>query len=310
MKYFYTLLLIIVIISPFRDVALAEIDTSYIGFVNASLWFDKELFFSGDKVRIYTTLANSTEADFKGTVEFFDNKNFIGSSSVTLERQGGFQVVWVDWVPTEGEHIVSVSITNPIIITEDGEQALSYDSEPSYEISRFVDTDTDGDLIGNTIDIDDDNDGILDVDDEEPLIARKIANPQEDIPEETKEIIETLKEVASSTTPKIIAGIESVKNTLDNFRKETGKVITKQIQEVKEKIAEKITNEESNNNTENKELKNSPFNQLKLLALTTAGYTLNNTVVFYLVLAFGVYLFLFKTLPWVIRRFRSNKNDI
>ena len=53
MRIFILILLVI----PFfflSSVASAAVDTTHVGFVDTSLWFDREPFFSGEEVRVYT----------------------------------------------------------------------------------------------------------------------------------------------------------------------------------------------------------------------------------------------------------------
>ena len=173
---------IILIFLMFSTPVLGAIDTTHVGFVDSSIWFDREPFFSAEKVRVYTTLANSSTADFKGTVEFYDEKTVFGKTEVILERNGGFQVVWADWIPKEGNNKISVEITEAIITPAGGKpEAVVYKNKPTYTVNRFVDTDTDGDGIGNKDDNDDDNDGIPDNKDAQPLIKApsKINNKSE-----------------------------------------------------------------------------------------------------------------------------------
>ena len=81
-----------------------------LGFVQGSIWYEREPFFAGQTVRMYSVLANSSEYDFSGLVVFYDNEKKIGSFSVTLSRYGGSQIVWTDWTPGSGSHSVSARI--------------------------------------------------------------------------------------------------------------------------------------------------------------------------------------------------------
>jgi len=293
--------------------ARAAVDTTYVGFVDSSLWFDREPFFSGQEVRVYTTLANSSPADFTGTIEFYDGEAVIGTTRVTLERNGGYQVVWTDWVPDEGNHSVRVRITEATLTPAGGEpEAVEYNKEPAV-LDRFIDTDTDGDGIGNKEDVDDDNDGIPDSEDDEPLVkAPETSNSHTDssvkggLEDKTTEVVLKIGEVASSTTPKIIAGVKDAIDAIEEFRVKQSENINTKITHVKQRIVEdQVGFEDAPSDTSKAQKRNDPFNQLSLLALTTAGYTLSHKIAFYITGAFIMYFLLRKVVPFlytIVRR--------
>lgn len=294
----------------------AQVDPAHVGFVNSSVWFDREPFFAGETVRVYTTLANSTSADFTGTVTFFDSEAEIGSAQVTLERNGGFQTVWIDWTPEEGDHQVGVLITNATLTPQGGEpQAVSYGDTPEFIPARFIDTDTDGDRVGNREDEDDDNDGIPDENDNDPLVhfPQTVSDGEEESAQSIEELsakaLTGIGEIASSTIPAVTAAVKSTAQAIENFRTSTSDTVEGQIALVKQRIAESQAGfEEVPEGGEPK--KNDPFNQLQLLALTTAGYTLSNKVAFYLAGAIILYLLLKKVIPWIYRKVRGDAATI
>lgn len=312
-KLFLAILFFLISSTP----AFGAIEATYAGFADSPLWFDREPFFSGEEVRIYATLANSSFADFNAKVEFFDGEMTLGSTTIALERDGGFQVVWADWVPEEGLHIISVKITEATLTSPGGEpEEALYESEPIYTLERFVDTDTDGDGIGNLEDDDDDNDGIPDSEDSDPLV--------ENIKEEPPPImgggpiwgrsqaLSVLKEIASSTSPRIIAGIENAIDVIEGFRTSQSENIKEEIKDVKQKIREDQAGLEDTPEAENEDgrkKKNSPFNQLQLLALTTAGYTLDNKIAFYIAGMFVLYIILKKIIPWMWGFVRNRRDE-
>ena len=316
---FLTLLISFVLTGTFLyavpNTTYAAVDTSHIGFVESRLWFDHEPFFAGEQVRVYTMVANSTSADFEGTIAFYDNDTKIGSSKVTLERNGGFQVVWSDWKAAEGEHALSVRITEATVKEEGKEpQTVSFNDAP-YSIRRAVDLDTDGDKIGNREDEDDDNDGIPDTEDKEPLVVADASfspKPDASVQETIERITQKSQELAASTTPKIVAGVQAALQAIENFREAEGKVVEAQKEKVRQKIAEdraafETAAEVSGGEGESKR-KTDPFNQLQLLELTAAGYTLSNKVAFYLAGALIVYVLLKKVLPRIWGLFRRKES--
>ena len=302
--------------------AFAAVDSTHVGFVDSSLWFDHEPFFSGQEVRVYTTLANSSSADFNGVVEFYDGETTIGNAQVTLERNGGFQVLWADWVPQEGDHTVRVKIAEATLTPPGGEpEVVEYTQEPA-SLTRFIDTDTDGDGVGNKEDTDDDGDGIPDVDDAEPLIKKvdtsssdvaenpELVSVKENIEDKSTETLSKIGEFASSTSPKVASAIESTIDAIEEFRETQSKNIDEKLKEVKYKIEEDKAGFENVELGEGEEKKkNDPFNQLQLLALTTAGYTLSHKIVFYIVGVFLLYLILKKVIPGIFGLLRGRGDD-
>ncbi|MFC1730653.1 hypothetical protein ACFL6I_10000 [candidate division KSB1 bacterium] len=302
-------LLFLIISTP----VFAVVDTTHVGFVDSSIWFDREPFFSGKEVRVYTTLANSSNADFKGTVEFYDGETVIGNAQVTLERNGGFQVVWTDWVPEEGNHSVSVKITEASLTPAGGEsEVVEYNNVPTI-LDRFIDTDTDEDGIGNKEDTDDDNDGIPDIEDTEPLVKAvefsgdAPLSVKENLEDKSTQVISKVGEFASSTSPKIVAGVEKAIDVVEEFRVAQSKNVDEKIKQIKQKINEDQAGFENAPVTEDSgnEKKNAPFNQLQLLALTTAGYTLSHKIAFYITGIFVLYFLIRKIIPWMWRLIRS-----
>lgn len=295
--------------------AFAAIDTSHIGFVRSAIWFDHEPFFSGETVRVYTTLANSTAADFKGTVEFYDDEVQIGRATLSLERNGGFQTVWTDWVPAEGDHAVSVKISSGVLTDASGEaQEVRSEGGNTQKLTRFVDTDTDGDRIGNREDNDDDGDGIPDENDAEPLVAYSEPSGEDEalasttisrVEEFAGEAVKQVAAFASSTSPKIKSGVVAVANAVEEFRTTQKKNIDTQIKGVKIRLAERDIQSDTPEGEEKQ--KHSPFDQVELLALTLAGFTFSNTFVFYLAGVLFTFFILVKFLPWIYHKVRGRE---
>ena len=122
------------------------------GFITRTIWYTPEKFFAGDVVRIHAGIYNASGEDFSGTVEFFDNDEFLGETRFTLKKGGNAASVWVDWEPEEGRHVIVAKMRG-----DNGEAV-------SESIIEYVDRDTDHDALGDREDPDDDNDGFSDKD--------------------------------------------------------------------------------------------------------------------------------------------------
>lgn len=152
--------LLILLCAPLAAFAAS---VSNAGFLESSLWYSKDPFFAGETVRIYAALFNSGQDDISGTVEFFDNKQLIGTRDFFIGRGGAFAQVFTDWNVAAGAHAVEAVITKASRLPV-GEAPVSIEFERTkvQEDSRTVDEDTDKDEVGNSADTDDDNDGASD----------------------------------------------------------------------------------------------------------------------------------------------------
>lgn len=159
-------LLIALLLTPFG------VSASNAGIVQG-LWYDREVFFAGEPVRVYAAIRNNTGGDLSGTVEFFVNDTKIERNNVDA-LDGRIIESWADWSPDYGTSTIRASLTRTeISSTASGTQAVAVTSALAESVI-FIDRDTDNDQIGNLIDPDDDNDGILDEDDDAPLTPTSV----------------------------------------------------------------------------------------------------------------------------------------
>lgn len=148
--------------SPFV-MAVEEAPLKNAGFVPANIWYSKDPFWGGEKIRIYTIIFNGSLYDLTGVVEFYDNQVLIGSTDFSLAGSGRVRDVWVDWVPKEGKHAVTTRIIKTKISGRDGKKRdVVLENAVGGVDTRTIDLDTDLDGVGNQEDEDDDNDGVLD----------------------------------------------------------------------------------------------------------------------------------------------------
>lgn len=164
MKFFRHLLLVGLLLLPLGAFSAAEEPPlKNAGFVPANIWYSKDPFFSGDKIRIYTILFNGSLYDLTGVVEFYDNETLINSSDFSLAGSGRVRDVWVDWVPKEGKHVITARIVKTKITDRNGKKRdVVLENAKGGGDERMVDADTDGDGVGNKDDEDDDNDTVPD----------------------------------------------------------------------------------------------------------------------------------------------------
>ncbi len=82
------------------------------GLITRNIWYSKDPFFSGDRIRIYSVVFNGSIVDLRGRVNFFDKGTLLCTSEFAV-LSGSVSNVWCDWAVKEGKHLISIKITNP-----------------------------------------------------------------------------------------------------------------------------------------------------------------------------------------------------
>ncbi|PIR98573.1 MAG: hypothetical protein COT88_00910 [Candidatus Colwellbacteria bacterium CG10_big_fil_rev_8_21_14_0_10_41_28] len=162
-KTIISLLTVILFITP----ALAQ--TYNAGFITG-IWLSKTPIFVGQTVRIYTAVQNHSGFDIDGSVKFVIDGEDIDARGVSAVNDRIIEV-WTDHIFDYGNHTIEARFIDPSI---DSGSTVSLNND-LINLKIFVDTDTDGDEIGDVTDEDDDNDGVSDEDElargTNPLIA-------------------------------------------------------------------------------------------------------------------------------------------
>jgi hypothetical protein len=131
------------------------------------LRFSKQFFLEGDPIRIYATAKNNSNLDLLGVVRFYDNGKQISGDQPISIFGNKTDDVFIDWAPPSfGYHTISAKIFpwKPEI----DNPGNNYVDEKIY-----VEQDTDHDGLKNTLDEDDDGDGVNDDKDFAPLDAKE-----------------------------------------------------------------------------------------------------------------------------------------
>ncbi|MEI6296663.1 MAG: hypothetical protein WCO84_03395 [bacterium] len=92
----------------------AETSLPNTGFIKSGIWFSKDPFYAGEKIRIYTILFNGSENDLLGEVDFENNSKSICKGDFALTA-GRTQEVWCDWLAVRGNNKITAKIVNPKI---------------------------------------------------------------------------------------------------------------------------------------------------------------------------------------------------
>ncbi len=106
-------------------------------------------------VKFYVTVDNVGVDDVEGMVMFRDGDTFIGGKPISVKAIGKPEEAWMTWTPkTAGNHVITITVVNDAQYPE----ATPADNVTTKTI--FVDQDTDGDGIPDSLDPDMDNDGL------------------------------------------------------------------------------------------------------------------------------------------------------
>ena len=115
-----------ILVIPFNsraDIAPA----SSVDFVRNQIWFSKQPFYSGDQIKIYTSIFNSGPADTRGTVEFYGNQKLLGHSDFSLVA-GSAQIVWTSWKADLGTYNFYAKMASVKAVYPDGREEKIADS--------------------------------------------------------------------------------------------------------------------------------------------------------------------------------------
>ncbi|MBI5753792.1 PKD domain-containing protein [Candidatus Peregrinibacteria bacterium] len=151
--------------------AIANVALAYsgdIGIDKKDITFSSDTFIEGKSVRIYATATNSSSQDLLGVVRFYDDNKEIGSDQPISIFAGKNDGVFIDWIPTSGEHTIQVKLypwhpeiddpgNNTISTTVNVTQDSDHDGIPNpEEIKLGTDpqkADSDGDGLSDSQEI-------------------------------------------------------------------------------------------------------------------------------------------------------------
>ncbi len=240
--------------------------SSNVGFVSGNIWYSKDPFEEGDKIKIYTLIFNPDKRELSGTVVFFDKTVFLGKKDFIVPA-GGVRDIFVNWTVTVGDHKIFGNIQESKFLVSKGVYEDVYLSSSETEKSeRTVSKKIIPEIPkpSSTADIDD------------------IENKDGGVSGTIQSIQETIKE----GTPDFIAKpILATVNAVDGFRTNIGTLSNNKRDEVKAEIEAFSDNK---NNTKilsdskinsNKLLK--PFKYVELFFFGLSSFIFNNKLIFY-----------------------------
>tara|TARA_B100000745_G_scaffold46060_1_gene27750 strand:- start:4171 stop:5130 length:960 start_codon:yes stop_codon:yes gene_type:complete len=147
------------------------------------LWFSRDPVTSFGETTVYSVIRNQTDQSLRGIATLMVDGEAVGAQEI-LVAVGDIQKVNIPYQFSPGMHNVSMNFTagNGVEVTRAKLQTESI----------FVLLDTDGDGIQNTTDPDDDNDGIPDSEDTEPLKKNVLSQSRIDLSKAGKDLVEKI----------------------------------------------------------------------------------------------------------------------
>ena len=247
------------------------------GFVKGNIWYSKDPFEEGDKIKIYTVVFNPDQKELSGTVVFFDNTVFLGKENFTVPAQG-IKDISVDWTATVGDHIIFGKIENAKFLISSGKYQEVYLAENETEkssrtITKKVNS-TSSSTSPNSLDV------------VSKISSDSLLNIKDNIG----------KLIGNSTSNLIAKPIITSTNAIDKFRSDMGILARNKKTDVNNEI--KSLNEMKKSDDKNSKIIK-PFKYIELFFVSIISIIFNNRVIFYLVFI-AIILFFLRYLWYLI----------
>lgn len=257
-------------------------ENSSAGFVSANIWYSKDPFSEGDKIKIYTFIFNPDKRELSGAVVFFNKTVFLGKKNFVVPGNGANEI-YIDWTATVGDHEIFGKIESAKFLISAGKYEEVYIVENETEHSKRTVSKT---IIPNS------NDNINSVSDSisGSAISDQIQNIEKIVKENTLEFI---------SKP-----LSLVADKVEEFRAETGATISDKKEAVQAEIdvlkkpTDLKTYEDSKlapKETEPAQKTNpllTPFKYAELFFFKLASLIFNNKIVFYGILGIAIFFLL------------------
>jgi len=241
--------------------------SSNTGFVSANIWYSKDPFQEGDKIKIYTLVFNPDSRELSGTVFFFDNTTLLGKNDFTVSANAT-KAISISWTATAGDHSIYGKIENAKFLVSKGNYEEVYlSNNETTKSSRTVSS----------------------------KITSNTANTNSTSPSnnDISSTVSNLENTITDKTPSFITKpIISTTNNLESFRQDANIASEKKEGEIKNQI-DVLNNTKTaakDNTASNPLLK--PFKYVELFLLSLSSFVLDNKIVFYAILIIFVFFIL------------------
>lgn len=239
------------------------------GFVPGNIWYSKDPFEEGDKIKIYTFIFNPDARELSGTVIFFDKTVLLGKKDFIILSKSANDIS-IDWTVTAGDHTIFGKIENAKFLISKGKYEEVYLAENETEKSSRT-------------------------------VSKKITSKSTDINTNTAgvSVLDITKIIKEKTPDFITKPIISSANSLETFRKNLNTISDNKKEEIKKEIealndSNLVVGLSKGNATiktdTNPLLK--PFKYVEIFFLSIFSFIVSNKILFYGIIIVVVFFIL------------------
>ena len=230
-----------------------NIEAANVGFVPSSIWYSKDPFEEGDKIKIYTLIFNGDKRELSGTVLFFDKDVLLGKKEFVVPPETAKDIS-VNWTVDAGSHSIYAKIENAKFLISKGK----------YENADVAETQTK---------------------ESSRTVAKKIIAKNTDAESSADDTgFESIKNIGNTIeekTPSFIAKpVVLGASIVEDFRTNTGATMQTKKEETKMEV-DTLSKAPPSKTTNSSILK--PLKYIQLFFLTIISFLFNNKIIFYLV---------------------------
>lgn len=274
MKKFKILFLVLFYFLSFGNNFIFAQNPSTTGFIPSNIWYSKDPFEEGDKIKIYTLVFNSDKRELSGSVLFFDNNVLLGKKNFVASPSSVAQVS-INWNVNAGDHDIFAKIENSKFTISAGKYEDVYLNENESEHSKST--------VNKKIVLDSTNKSIVDNSNNQ-----NVTNTGDQI----SNITNTIKE----NTPDVIAKpLIATANVTEGFRNGVENNLSKKETEINKDIKNlsNVSNKKTDTSFFKKPNIQKPFKYVELFFVKLFGFIFKYKIVFYIV-SFFLILFLLR----------------
>lgn len=243
--------------------------TTNAGFIPGNIWYSKDPFQEGDKIKIYTLIFNPDTRKFSGTVDFFDNNILLGTKDFSVSGTSTKDIS-INWTVTAGDHQIFGEIKNAKFLTSTGKyEDVSLADNKTSTSSRTVSA---------------------------KVVAENIASGINSIDETFNTAVDSIQNIgntAKDTMPATVSqSVTATSNTLDGLREKVS--ITLQNTQIKTQSQIDTldkTKSSSKNSTETNYIQK-PFEYVRLFLLFILSSIFKYKILFYGILIILIFSFI------------------
>jgi hypothetical protein len=274
MKKFKILILVLLCFLSFGNKFIFAQSPSTTGFIPSNIWYSKDPFEEGDKIKIYTLVFNSDKRELSGSVLFFDNNVLLGKKNFVASPSSVAQVS-INWNVNAGDHDIFAKIESSKFTISTGKYEDVYLNENESEHSKRT--------VNKKIVLDSTNKNTV-----ETSNNQNVATTGDQI----SNIANTIKE----NTPEIIAKpLMATANVTEGFRNGVENNLSKKETEINKDIKNlsNVSNKKTDTSFFKKPSIQKPFKYVQLFFVKLFGFIFKYKIVFYVV-SFFIILFLLR----------------